>query len=63
MLLMAAKARAALEGRGHVLPDDIKAVAKPVLRHRILLKPGAEVDGFRPDDVVDEILSRTEIPR
>jgi MoxR-like ATPase len=63
MLLMAAKARAALYGRGHVLPDDIKAVAHPVLRHRILLKPGAEVDGFRPDDVVDEILSRTEIPR
>jgi MoxR-like ATPase len=63
MLLTAAKARAALLGRGHVLPDDIKAVAKPVLRHRILLKPGAEVDGFKPDDVLDEILKRTEIPR
>jgi MoxR-like ATPase len=63
MLLMAAKARAALHGRGHVLPDDIKAVAKPVLRHRLLLKPGAEVDGFTADDVLDEILSRTEIPR
>jgi MoxR-like ATPase len=63
MLLTAAKARAALEGRGHVLPDDIKALAKPVLRHRIILKPGAEVDGFRPDDVLDEILARTEIPR
>jgi MoxR-like ATPase len=63
MLLSAAKARAALERRGHVLPDDIKAVARPVLRHRIILKPGAEVDGFRPDDVIDEILARTEIPR
>jgi MoxR-like ATPase len=63
MLLIAAKARAALQGRGHVLPDDIKAVAKPVLRHRLLLKPGAEVDGFTPDDVLDEILARTEIPR
>jgi MoxR-like ATPase len=63
MLLTAAKARAALRGRGHVLPDDVKAVAKPVLRHRLLLKPGAEVDGFTPDDVIDEILSRTEIPR
>jgi MoxR-like ATPase len=63
MLLMAAKARAALQGRGHVLPDDLKAAAKPVLRHRILLKPGAEVDGFTPDDVIDEILARTEIPR
>jgi MoxR-like ATPase len=63
MLLMAAKARAALHGRGHVLPDDIKAVAKPVLRHRLLLKPGAEVDGYTADNVLDEILSRTEIPR
>jgi MoxR-like ATPase len=63
MLLAAAKARAALAGRNHVLPDDIKAVAKPVLRHRLLLKAGAEVDGYRPDDVLDEILTRTEIPR
>jgi MoxR-like ATPase len=63
MLLTAAKARAALFGRGHVLPDDLKAVAQPVLRHRLLLKPGAEVDGFAPDDVLDEILTRTEVPR
>jgi MoxR-like ATPase len=63
MLLTAAKARAALLDRGHVLPDDLKAVAKPVLRHRLLLKPGAEVDGFTPDDVLDDILTRTEVPR
>jgi MoxR-like ATPase len=63
MVLTAAKARAALHGRAHVLPDDIKAVAMPVLRHRILLKPGAEVDGYKPDDVLEEILSRVEIPR
>src|SRR5262249_3498457 len=63
MLLMASKARAALHGRDHVLPDDVKAVAKPVLRHRLLLKPGAEVDGFTSDDVLDEILARTEVPR
>lgn len=63
MLLMAGKARAALHGRGHVLPDDLKAVAKPVLGHRLLLKPGAEVDGFTPYDVIDEVLGRTEIPR
>jgi MoxR-like ATPase len=63
MVLMAAKARAALRGRGHVVPDDVKAVVKPVLRHRLLLKPGAEVDGYRPDDVLEDILSRTEIPR
>ena len=63
MVLTAAKARAALRGRPHVLPDDIKAVARPVLRHRLVLKPGAEVDGFTPDDVLEEILGRTEIPR
>jgi len=63
MLLTAAKARAALLARGHVLPDDLKAVAKPVLRHRLLLKPGAEVDGYTPDDVLDDILTRTEVPR
>ncbi len=63
MVLTAAKARAALDGRPHVLPDDVKAVAKPVLRHRIILKPGAEVDGFTPDDVLNEILGRTEVPR
>jgi MoxR-like ATPase len=63
MLLTAAKARAALHGRGHVLPDDVKAVARPVLRHRLLLEPAAEVDGVKPDDVLDDILARTEIPR
>jgi MoxR-like ATPase len=63
MLLTASKARAALHGRPHVLPDDIKAVARPVLRHRLVLKPGAEVDGFTSDDVLEEVLSRTEIPR
>jgi MoxR-like ATPase len=63
MMLMAAKARAALQGRGHVVPDDVKAVAKPVLRHRIVLKPGAQIDGFTADHVLDEILGRTEIPR
>ena len=63
MLLNAAKARAALQGRGHVLPDDVKAVTKPVLRHRLRLKAGAEVDGFSPDEVLDEILARVEVPR
>jgi MoxR-like ATPase len=63
MLLTAAKARAALAGRDYMLPDDVKAVARPVLRHRLILKPAAAVDGFSPDDVLDEILARTEIPR
>ena len=63
MVLTASKALAALQGRSHVLPDDVKAVAKPVLRHRLVLKPGAEVEGYSTDDVLDEVLTRTEIPR
>jgi len=63
MLLMAAKARAALHGRGHVLPDDIKAMARPVLRHRLTLRPGATVDGFTVEEVLDEVLNQVEVPR
>jgi len=63
MLLTAAKARAALLNRGHVLPDDIKAAARPVLRHRLVLKPGAEIDGFSTDGVIDSILAQVEVPR
>jgi MoxR-like ATPase len=63
MVLTAAKARAALMGRGHVVPDDIKIVAKPVLRHRVLLKPGAEIDGYTSEEVLDAILSKVEVPR
>jgi MoxR-like ATPase len=63
MLLMAAKARAALDGRGHVLPDDIKAMARPVLRHRLTLRPGATVDGFTVEEVLDEVLAQVEVPR
>lgn len=63
MLMTAAKARAALQGRGHVLPDDVKATAKPVLRHRLRLKAGAEVEGFSPDVVLDDLLARIEVPR
>ncbi len=63
MLLMAAKARAALHGRGHVLPDDIKAMARPVLRHRLTLRPGATVDGFTVEQVLEEVLAQVEVPR
>jgi len=63
MLLTAAKARAALRDRGHVLPDDVNGMTKPVLRQRIVLKPGAEVDGVTTDHVLDDILARTEVPR
>ena len=62
-LLHASKAIAAFAGRDYVTPDDVKQVAPPVLRHRIILKPEAELDGIRPDDVVQRILSATAVPR
>jgi MoxR-like ATPase len=62
-LLLAAKAVAALGGRAFVVPDDVKQAAFPVLRHRLLLNPEAEVEGLRPDDVLKRILSKVEVPR
>jgi len=62
-LLHASKATAAFAGRDYVTPDDVKSVAAPVLRHRIILKPEAELDGLRPDDIVARILSSVPVPR
>jgi MoxR-like ATPase len=62
-LLHASKAAAAFAGRDYVTPDDIKAVAPAVLRHRIVLKPEAELDGLRPDDIIHRILSSVPVPR
>jgi MoxR-like ATPase len=62
-LLVVAKAHAALDGRDFLLPDDVKAVARPVLRHRLLLKPEADLDGITADQVVGEILAAVEVPK
>jgi MoxR-like ATPase len=62
-LLHASKGVAAFAGRDYVTPDDVKSIATPVLRHRILLKPEAELDGLRPDDVVQRILGTVPVPR
>ncbi|MCG8587419.1 MAG: MoxR family ATPase, partial [Pirellulales bacterium] len=58
-LILGAKARALLHGRTHVSAEDIQSLAKPVLRHRLVLNFAAESDGVSPDDVVDEILRLT----
>jgi MoxR-like ATPase len=58
MLLQAAKARALLRGRDYLLPDDVKALAVPVLSHRILLAPEAELEGAQPEEVVKEALEK-----
>ncbi len=62
-LLMAARASAALRGRAFVIPDDVKALAAPVLRHRLLLKPESEIEGVRPDDVVRDLLAAVKVPK
>jgi MoxR-like ATPase len=62
-LLHAAKAWAWLAGRPFVTPDEVKAVAKPTLRHRILLRPELELEGATPDGVLDGILASVPVPR
>lgn len=62
-LLVAAKGRAVLDGRDFVIPDDVQAVARPVLRHRIQLTPERELDGTTVDDVVGALLGTITIPR
>ncbi|MDZ7933569.1 MAG: MoxR family ATPase [Emticicia sp.] len=62
-LMLASKARAALSGRDFVIPDDVKNIAKPTLRHRIILTPDAEMEGVSTDEVLDTIFSKIEIPR
>ncbi|MBV8719081.1 MAG: MoxR family ATPase [Chloroflexi bacterium] len=62
-LLNASKCVAAFAGRDYVTPDDVKAIAPPVLRHRVILKPESELDGVRPDDVIRRILAATPVPR
>jgi MoxR-like ATPase len=63
MLATAARGRAALQGRGFVIPDDVKALALPVLRHRVVLAPGAEIDGVTPDLAVARVIEEVEAPR
>ncbi|MFA9200839.1 MAG: AAA family ATPase [Cypionkella sp.] len=59
----AARARAALEGRDYVVPDDVKALATAVLRHRLILSPAAEIEGRLIEDLVAGLVERTEAPR
>ncbi|MBK9519844.1 MAG: MoxR family ATPase [Anaeromyxobacter sp.] len=62
-LLASARARAALRGAEWLSPDDVKAVAAPVLRHRLVLRPEAELEGATPDELVEELLESTPAPR
>jgi MoxR-like ATPase len=61
-LLRCAQVAAAAEGRSYLVPDDVKALALPVLRHRFLLQPDAELDGLGPDAVIDGLLADVPVP-
>lgn len=63
MLAGAARARAALDGRDFVIPDDVKALAPALLRHRLILSPAAEISGRQIEDVVGAIIAQIEVPR
>jgi MoxR-like ATPase len=63
MLAVAARARAAMSGRTFVIPDDIKELIRPILRHRLPLAPVAEIEGTSIDNVVEAILDQIPAPR
>jgi MoxR-like ATPase len=62
-LLMFAKSLAAIDGRDYLIPDDIKQAASPVFRHRIVIKPEADLEGITTDQVVQDILRTVELPK
>lgn len=63
MLAGAARARAALDGRNYVLPDDVKALAPAVLRHRVILSPTAQIEGQRAEDIIARLIDQVDAPR
>jgi MoxR-like ATPase len=63
MLAGAARARAALDGRDFVIPDDVKALAPALLRHRVILSPAAEINGRKVEEIVMTIIEAIEAPR
>ena len=62
-MLKAARVVAASEGRAFVTPDDVKPMVKPILRHRVMLHPDAELQGLTADDRIDEIVKAVPVPR
>jgi MoxR-like ATPase len=61
--LTVSKAIAAIDGRDYVIPDDVKASSRPVLRHRIIMKPEADLEGLTPDQVLEDVLRAVEVPK
>ncbi len=63
MLFLAAKGLAMLRGRDYATPDDVRDTASPVLRHRVILTPEAEIEGATADQCIERVLERIEVPR
>jgi MoxR-like ATPase len=62
-LMQLAKAMAAMDGRAFLLPDDVKRAAPPVFRHRLILKPEADLEGLTSDQITADILAAVEVPK
>ncbi len=62
-LMIVARASAALDARDYVIPDDVKAAAPPVLRHRVVLKPEADLEGLSADLIIADVLRAVEVPK
>jgi MoxR-like ATPase len=62
-LLLASRAKAALDGRDFVTPDDVRNMARPVLEHRLILRPESEVEGVQPSEVIEQIFTEVPVPR
>src|ERR1700761_9202418 len=62
-VMLVAQAAAAFDGRDYLVPDDVKRAALPVLRHRVILKPEAELEGFDADRVLSDVIAAVPVPR
>jgi MoxR-like ATPase len=62
-LLVVAQASALLDGREYVVPDDVKTMARPVLRHRVTLAPELELEGVTADAAIQSLIERVDVPR
>jgi MoxR-like ATPase len=63
MLATAACSYAAVEGRDYVIPDDVKYLSVPCLRHRLVLSPGAEIEGQTVEQIIAQIIDQVAVPR
>ncbi len=63
MMAAGVRAYAALEGRDYVVPDDVKTLVRPTLRHRVILSPTAEIEGRSPDEALEDVIENIEAPR